>query len=75
MLELLLLIDLPCNNMEYFKKKQIEKGVSFAEGTQIKPEWLLDIAPSGYFDVSKISEKCSARGKLDRLLTRRFSQG
>ncbi len=43
-------------------------------GTQIRPEWLLDVAPRGYFDAAKISEKCSARNKLDRVLTRRFSQ-
>ena len=42
-------------------------------GTQIKPEWLLDLAPRGYFDPQKIAEKCSARGKLEKLL-RRFSQ-
>eukprot|EP00438_Fugacium_kawagutii_P000451 Skav229750 [mRNA] locus=scaffold1796:1238:9351:- [translate_table: standard] len=43
-------------------------------GTQIKPEWLIDVAPKGYFDAAKISEKSSARSKLDRVLTRRFSQ-
>ena len=45
-------------------------------GTQIKPEWLLDVAPSRYFDSQKISEKSSARSKLEKLgSNRRTSQG
>ena len=45
-------------------------------GTQIKPEWLLDVAPSRYFDSQKISEKSSARNKLEKLgSNRRTSQG
>lgn len=50
------------------------KMFTLIRGTQIRPEWLLDVAPRGYFDAAKISEKCSARNKLDRVLTRRFSQ-
>ena len=45
--------------------------VAVLAGTQIKPEWLLDVAPRGYFDPQKISEKSSARSKLERLSARR----
>ncbi|CAJ1434125.1 unnamed protein product [Effrenium voratum] len=56
-----------------FHELSLSSKVFIKTGTQIKPEWLLDLAPRGYFDPQKIAEKCSARGKLEKLL-RRFSQ-
>jgi len=57
-----------------FHELSLSSKLFVKTGTQIRPEWLLDVAPRGYFDAAKISEKCSARNKLDRVLTRRFSQ-
>lgn len=57
-----------------FHELSLSSKLFIKTGTQIRPEWLLDIAPRGYFDAAKISEKSSARSRLDRVLTRRFSQ-
>ncbi|CAE7482691.1 unnamed protein product [Symbiodinium pilosum] len=54
-----------------FHELALSSKLFIKTGTQIKPEWLLDVAPRGYFDPQKISEKSSARSKLERLSARR----
>jgi len=59
-----------------FHELALSSKLFIKTGTQIKPEWLLDVAPSRYFDSQKISEKSSARNKLEKLgSNRRTSQG
>eukprot|EP00930_Biecheleria_cincta_P026062 TRINITY_DN18435_c0_g1_i2.p1 TRINITY_DN18435_c0_g1~~TRINITY_DN18435_c0_g1_i2.p1 ORF type:complete len:954 (-),score=282.37 TRINITY_DN18435_c0_g1_i2:39-2594(-) len=41
--------------------------------TQVKPEWLLDAAPS-FFDLQKISDKGPGRQKMERVISKRQQQ-